>query len=401
MSSPAASSPCRARSISVATAGRPRATSTRSCGRPASPSVTSHDRPAGAHRRARRHPVGEPRRGGDHRPRRGAAAGGAVARRSIGSATTSSPARRSAGRMRLIARRPHRHRPGQRATTAPGSTATPSGASVVRHEGRPRRAARPGPHGREPAVDVTYVFYACEEVAAEYNGLRAAVRASAPTSLAGDAAILGEPTDARRRSRVPGHDAHRLVLAGARAHTARPWMGRNAIHRLGRGADRGRGLRGRRPVLDGCEFREALQAVGVEGGVAGNVVPDRAVGHAQPPLRPRPHDRRGGSRTSARCSRPRRSRRRRRVRGRSTSPPAPPPSLDHPLLASLVDVDGLAGAGQARLDRRRPLRRRRHPGHQLRPRRPDARPLAPTNGVDRASLEATRATLASLVGSAP
>ena len=68
----------------------------------------------------------------------------------------------------------------------------------------------------------------------------------------------------------------RVTMGGARAHTARPWMGRNAIHRLGGLLDALDGYEHRTPVIDGCEFREAMQAVHVEGGVAGNVVPDAA-----------------------------------------------------------------------------------------------------------------------------
>jgi succinyl-diaminopimelate desuccinylase len=126
-----------------------------------------------------------------------------------------------------------------------------------------------------PAVDVTYVFYAGEEVSAEHNGLGHLLR-DRPELLRGDIAILGEPTDAVLEAGCQGTLRLDVTLKGVRAHSARPWMGRNAIHRLGRLLAILDAWEGRRPVVDGCEFREAVQAVMVEGGVAGNVVPDRA-----------------------------------------------------------------------------------------------------------------------------
>ncbi|NDH98504.1 MAG: succinyl-diaminopimelate desuccinylase, partial [Actinobacteria bacterium] len=84
----------------------------------------------------------------------------------------------------------------------------------------------------EPAIDLTYVFYAREEVAVIHNGLRE-IEAERPDLLDGDVALLGEPTLGTLEAGCQGTLRVEVTLQGARAHTARPWMGRNAIHRLG------------------------------------------------------------------------------------------------------------------------------------------------------------------------
>ncbi len=121
--------------------------------------------------------------------------------------------------------------------------------------------------------DATFVFYVGEEIAEEWNGLRD-LFARSPELVAGDLAVLLEPTDGWVEAGCQGTLHLRATYRGARAHTARPWMGVNAIHRaaaaLGRIATTDPG-----PVdVDGLEYRQALQAVRIEGGVANNVVPD-------------------------------------------------------------------------------------------------------------------------------
>jgi succinyl-diaminopimelate desuccinylase len=189
----------------------------------------------------------------------------------------------------------------------------------------------------EPACDVTYVFYAREEVASEHSGLRE-LFAQRSELVAGDVALLGEPTSAAIEAGCQGTMRLRVALGGARAHTARPWMGRNAIHRLGRVLARLDDYEPRQPVLQGCAYHENLQAVFVEGGVAGNVVPDHAeviVNHRfapdRSPAEAEAHVRDVLASELAEDD---------RVELLECAPAAPP-SLDHPLVARLIAAHDL------------------------------------------------------------
>jgi succinyl-diaminopimelate desuccinylase len=128
----------------------------------------------------------------------------------------------------------------------------------------------------EPVVDTTYLFYTGEEVERRYNGLHHLV-AERPEVLTADAAVLAEPTGGLVEAGCQGTMRVEVTLTGRRAHTARPWAGVNAIHRLAPVLQILAAYRPRCVVLDGCEYTEQLQAVAVRGGVAGNVVPDEAV----------------------------------------------------------------------------------------------------------------------------
>ena len=127
----------------------------------------------------------------------------------------------------------------------------------------------------EPVTDVTWIFYAAEEIAQEHSGLLQ-IQRERPDLLQGDAAILAEPTGAVVEAGCQGTLRVEVELQGRRAHTARPWAGVNAVHRLAPLLAAVAAWNGREPTIDGCTYREALQAVGVSGGVAGNVVPDVA-----------------------------------------------------------------------------------------------------------------------------
>ena len=243
-----------------------------------------------------------------------------------------------------------------------------------------------------PACDVTYVFYVAEEIARAHSGLLE-LAGHAPQLLEADLAVVCEPTNSAVEAGCQGVIRAEVTMAGRRAHVARPWMGRNAIHRLAPVLGLLEGWRPRAAVVDGCEYRESLQAVGLSAGVASNVVPDRAVlelNYRFAPDRgvdaaalelkemmaPWLEDGDGFEVTD--------------------SAPAAPPSLHHPFLAALVDASGAPVTGKLGWTDVAFFAERRIPAANFGPGDPE---LAHTAGerVTRSSLERARTVLGRLL----
>jgi succinyl-diaminopimelate desuccinylase len=188
------------------------------------------------------------------------------------------------------------------------------------------------------AVDATVVLYACEEVERDANAL-GVLAASRRELLAADAAVLGEPTGGVVEAGCQGTMRAEVSVGGRRAHTARPYTGVNAVHRLGPVLEALDAYRSRHVLIDGCEYVEQLQAVGISGGIAGNVVPDAAAVVVNYRFAPDRHTaqaedelrslfaglldpEKGDGLTVVDCA------------------PGAPPGLSHPLLARLVELSG-------------------------------------------------------------
>jgi succinyl-diaminopimelate desuccinylase len=125
----------------------------------------------------------------------------------------------------------------------------------------------------EPSRDLTFVFYDCEEIEHDRNGLTRIER-ELRDWLTADLAILGEPTNGVVEAGCQGTVSAMITLRGRRAHSARSWLGSNAIHQAGEVLRILDAWPGRSVDIDGCGYREGLNAVGINGGVASNVIPD-------------------------------------------------------------------------------------------------------------------------------
>ncbi|WP_395242661.1 succinyl-diaminopimelate desuccinylase [Agromyces sp. MMS24-K17] len=130
----------------------------------------------------------------------------------------------------------------------------------------------------EPVYDLTWMWYDHEETSQELNGLGRLAR-NRPDLFEADFAILGEPSNARIEGGCNGTIRFELRAYGVRAHSARGWVGDNAIHKLGPALARLAAFEAETIDVDGLAYRECLNAVGVSGGVAGNVIPDEVMLH--------------------------------------------------------------------------------------------------------------------------
>lgn len=148
------------------------------------------------------------------------------------------------------------------------------GRGTVDMKGGVAVALRLAAHLAAPASDVTYVFYDNEEVEAERNGLGRVARLH-PGWLEADFAVLMEPTSAAVEGGCNGTLRVAVELTGTAAHSARWWMGSNAIHAAGPVLQLLAGYQPATVTVDGLDYREGLNAVGISGGIAGNVIPDR------------------------------------------------------------------------------------------------------------------------------
>ncbi|GAB3221625.1 succinyl-diaminopimelate desuccinylase [Glycomyces halotolerans] len=125
----------------------------------------------------------------------------------------------------------------------------------------------------KPRFDLSFAFYDCEEVDSARNGLNKLSK-SRPEWLGSDFAILLEPTYGMVEAGCQGTMRAKVTARGRRAHSARSWKGENAVHKIAPALERLGAYRARQVEVDGCAYREGLNAVGIGGGVAGNVIPD-------------------------------------------------------------------------------------------------------------------------------
>jgi succinyl-diaminopimelate desuccinylase len=128
----------------------------------------------------------------------------------------------------------------------------------------------------EPNVDVTWVFYDHEEVDSALNGLGRISR-NRPELLEGSFAVLCEPSNARVEGGCNGTMRASIKLAGVKAHSARPWMGDNALHKAAGPLSILANYVPLEVEVDGLTYRESLNAVLLSAGIAANVIPDEAV----------------------------------------------------------------------------------------------------------------------------
>jgi succinyl-diaminopimelate desuccinylase len=127
----------------------------------------------------------------------------------------------------------------------------------------------------EPDVDLALLAFGKEELPAEFSPLPHLFDNSRVVHEA-ELAILLEPTDTTIQAGCLGNLNARLIFHGVSGHSARPWTAENAIEKALDGLRAYASIEPRPVVIGGLTFTEVASITRIEGGIATNVIPDRA-----------------------------------------------------------------------------------------------------------------------------
>jgi succinyl-diaminopimelate desuccinylase len=125
-------------------------------------------------------------------------------------------------------------------------------------------------------LDLAFLFFGREELPFGQSALLPFLEAT-PSVRDASLAIVLEPTANRLELGCLGNLTARVTFAGEAAHTARPWLGRNALHLAVSALAPVADLPVRDVAIDGLVYREVASVTTLAAGTATNVVPDRAV----------------------------------------------------------------------------------------------------------------------------
>ena len=129
---------------------------------------------------------------------------------------------------------------------------------------------------KRPALNPLFVIFGGEELP-QSNSVLERLFGACPSLLEARLAVMMEPTANRLQAGCLGNIKAELVFEGVAAHSARPWLGRNAIHEAIRALQGAVSLEPHDVVLEGLRFREVLSVTEIQGGIANNVIPDQVI----------------------------------------------------------------------------------------------------------------------------
>lgn len=130
----------------------------------------------------------------------------------------------------------------------------------------------------EVAIDAAFLFFAREELPLDASPISGLLEASAALRDA-HLVVVMEPTANEIQLGCLGNLNADVTFEGSSSHSARPWLGNNAIHRAIQALQTVAASSAKEVTVDGLSFFEVVNVTGITGGIARNVIPDEVTCH--------------------------------------------------------------------------------------------------------------------------